>query len=75
MYQLTRRQYIHQENSLTTIGFTVTPSSIVYLLGYSFSNRFVTSVAYGLISIPLNRSSPESAYVILENAWFSWYQW
>ncbi len=27
------------------------------------------------LSIPLNQSSPQSAYVILENAWFSWYQW
>jgi cyanosortase A-associated protein len=27
------------------------------------------------LSVPLNRSSPESAYVILEKAWFSWYQW
>ena len=27
------------------------------------------------LSIPLNQSSPESAYVILENAWESWYQW
>lgn len=27
------------------------------------------------LSIPLNKSSPQSAYVILENAWFSWYQW
>ena len=27
------------------------------------------------LSIPLNQSSPDSAYVILEKAWFSWYQW
>lgn len=27
------------------------------------------------LSITLNQSSPESAYVILENVWFSWYQW
>ncbi|GAC1478866.1 MAG: hypothetical protein NVS2B14_19820 [Chamaesiphon sp.] len=27
------------------------------------------------LSIPLNQSSPESAYQKLENAWFSWYQW
>lgn len=27
------------------------------------------------LSIPLNRSSPEAAYVILENAWESWYEW
>ena len=27
------------------------------------------------MSIPLNQSSPESAYVILEKAWESWYQW
>lgn len=27
------------------------------------------------LSIPLNQSSPESAYVILEKAWFSWYHW
>ncbi|GAC1479848.1 MAG: hypothetical protein NVS2B14_20300 [Chamaesiphon sp.] len=26
-------------------------------------------------SIPLNHASPESAYPILENAWFSWYHW
>lgn len=26
-------------------------------------------------SIPLNKSSPESAYATLEKAWFSWYQW
>jgi cyanosortase A-associated protein len=25
------------------------------------------------LSIPLNQSSPESSYHILENAWFSWY--
>lgn len=27
------------------------------------------------LSIPLNQSSPQSAYATLENAWFSWYQW
>lgn len=27
------------------------------------------------LSIPLNQSSPESAYLMLEKAWFSWYQW
>ena len=27
------------------------------------------------LSIPLNQSSPNSAYVILEKTWFSWYQW
>lgn len=27
------------------------------------------------LSIPLDRSSPESAYQVLEQAWFSWYQW
>ncbi len=27
------------------------------------------------LSIPLNQSSPESSYHILENAWFSWYEW
>jgi cyanosortase A-associated protein len=27
------------------------------------------------LSIPLNQSSPESSYHILETAWFSWYQW
>lgn len=27
------------------------------------------------LSIPLNQSSQNSAYVILENTWFSWYQW
>lgn len=26
-------------------------------------------------SIPLNTNSPKDAYTILENAWFSWYQW
>lgn len=27
------------------------------------------------LSIPLNQSNPESAYVTLEQAWFSWYEW
>jgi len=27
------------------------------------------------LSIPLNQSSPESAYVMLEQAWFSWSKW
>ncbi len=27
------------------------------------------------LSIPLNQSSPESSYHILETAWSSWYQW
>lgn len=27
------------------------------------------------LSIPLNQSSPESAYSVLEQAWFSWYKW
>lgn len=27
------------------------------------------------LSIPLKNSSPEATYQILENAWFSWYQW
>lgn len=27
------------------------------------------------LSIPLKNSSPEAAYQVLENAWFSWYQW
>lgn len=27
------------------------------------------------LSIPLRDSSPEPAYLLLESAWFSWYQW
>lgn len=27
------------------------------------------------LSIPLNGSSPEAAYEVLENAWFDWYKW
>ncbi len=27
------------------------------------------------LSIPLYKSSPQSAYKVLETAWFSWYQW
>jgi cyanosortase A-associated protein len=27
------------------------------------------------LSIPLNQSSRESAYAVLEKAWFDWYQW
>lgn len=27
------------------------------------------------LSIPLNQSSPNSAYATLEQAWFSWYKW
>lgn len=27
------------------------------------------------LSIPLNQSSPESSYHILENVWFAWYEW
>lgn len=27
------------------------------------------------LSVPLKNSSPEAAYQVLENAWFSWYQW
>lgn len=27
------------------------------------------------LSVPLNQSSPQSAYATLEQAWFSWYQW
>ena len=27
------------------------------------------------LSIPLNQSDPESVYVTLEQAWFSWYKW
>jgi cyanosortase A-associated protein len=27
------------------------------------------------LSVSLTKSSPESAYQVLENAWFSWYQW
>jgi cyanosortase A-associated protein len=27
------------------------------------------------LSVPLKNSSPEVAYQVLENAWFSWYQW
>lgn len=27
------------------------------------------------LSIPLQNSSPEEAYQVLEKAWFSWYQW
>lgn len=27
------------------------------------------------LSIPLNQSSQQEAYDVLENAWFSWYQW
>jgi cyanosortase A-associated protein len=30
---------------------------------------------WALLSIPLKNSSPNNAYPILENAWFSWYQW
>ncbi|MEH2048741.1 cyanoexosortase A system-associated protein [Nostoc sp.] len=27
------------------------------------------------LSVPLRNSSPEAAYQVLEQAWFSWYQW
>lgn len=30
---------------------------------------------WALLSTPLQDSSPEKAYQILEQAWFSWYQW
>jgi cyanosortase A-associated protein len=27
------------------------------------------------LSVPLKNSSPETAYQVLENVWFSWYEW
>jgi cyanosortase A-associated protein len=27
------------------------------------------------LSVPLENSSPQTAYQVLENAWFAWYQW
>jgi len=49
-------------------------SSIVYLLGYCSTAFRDKRCLWTHLSIPLNRSS-RGCYVILENAWFSWYQW
>ena len=34
-----------------------------------------TRCLWNHFSIPLNKSSPKTAYSILEKAWISWYQW
>ncbi|WP_009633931.1 cyanoexosortase A system-associated protein [Synechocystis sp. PCC 7509] len=34
-----------------------------------------TRCLWNHFSIPLNKSSPQAAYAILEKAWISWYQW
>ncbi len=34
-----------------------------------------TRCLWSHFSIPLNKSSPQAAYAILEKAWISWYQW
>ena len=34
-----------------------------------------TRCLWNHFSIPLNKSSPKTAYLILEKAWISWYQW
>ncbi len=34
-----------------------------------------TRCLWSHFSIPLNKSSPQAAYILLEKAWISWYQW
>ena len=34
-----------------------------------------TRCLWSHFSIPLNKSSPQTAYALLEKAWISWYQW
>ncbi len=34
-----------------------------------------TRCLWNHFSIPLNKSSPQAAYALLEKAWISWYQW
>ncbi|PSB34070.1 cyanoexosortase A system-associated protein [Chlorogloea sp. CCALA 695] len=47
--------------------------TIPWLLGQR--NLRDTRCLWNHFSIPLNKSSPQTAYLILEKAWISWYQW
>lgn len=47
--------------------------TIPWLLGQR--NLRDTRCLWNHFSIPLNKSSPQAAYALLEKAWISWYQW
>jgi len=65
MHVSTHAEAVHSpKNSLTTIGFTVVQSSCLVTHSALRDKRCLWTHLY------LFRSSPESAYVILENAWF-----
>ncbi len=47
--------------------------TIPWLLGQR--NLRDTRCLWNHFSIPLNKSSPQATYALLEKAWISWYQW
>lgn len=66
--------FTQEQFSYNRINYDVQFNRLVlWVLGYQGlrDNRCL----WTHLSIPLNQSSPETAYVILEDAWFSWYQW
>ncbi|HEY9614615.1 cyanoexosortase A system-associated protein [Allocoleopsis sp.] len=46
---------------------------ILWLLGFQELRDF--RCMWNMLSVPLEKTKPEEAYSILENAWFSWYSW
>ncbi|ARV61870.1 cyanoexosortase A system-associated protein [Nostocales cyanobacterium HT-58-2] len=54
--------------------YTINPQ---HLLSWLLNNKKLQDkrCLWAHLSIPLKDSSPEAAYQVLENAWFSWYKW
>lgn len=66
---LTRQQFESNRISNDVIGDRTIP----WLLGQRSLRD--TRCLWSHFSIPLNKSSPQATYALLEKAWISWYQW
>ncbi len=66
---LTRQQFDSNRNRYDLLSDRTIP----WLLGQRGLRD--TRCLWSHFSLPLNKSSPQSAYALLEKAWISWYQW
>ena len=66
---LTRQQFESNRINNDLLGDRTIP----WLMGKSSLRD--TRCLWSHFSLPLNKSSPQATYAVLEKAWFSWYQW
>ncbi len=66
---LSRQEFNHNRERYDLVSDRTIP----WLLGQRGLRD--TRCLWNHFSIPLNKSSPKTAYAILEKAWISWYQW